>query len=140
MDRELREPGLVVDQWSGSLPFSFDDADDMVVFGALHDAYDGFGLLELPEFPMTPSASSCDAVTPKRDEKEAAMCSSRALNFLLHIDSAMTTVTTMPQARVKTPKDTPDRCGSRPVMCSYRDSFPLVPTTWGMRSRSASQF
>ncbi|NP_001359248.1 Ethylene-responsive transcription factor 2 [Zea mays] len=30
---------LVADQWSDSLPFRTDDADDMVVFGALQDAF-----------------------------------------------------------------------------------------------------
>ncbi|CAD6262837.1 unnamed protein product [Miscanthus lutarioriparius] len=30
---------LVADRWSGSLPFRTDDADDMVVFGALQDAF-----------------------------------------------------------------------------------------------------
>jgi hypothetical protein len=75
----------VADQWSGSLPFCF---DDMVVFRALPDAftqvkpeplsssdssscysYDGFGLPELEQAePMMPSASSDVAETPKRDE------------------------------------------------------------------------
>ncbi|RCV11037.1 hypothetical protein SETIT_2G156200v2 [Setaria italica] len=96
---------LVADQWSGSLPFRTDDADDMVVFEALRDAfatgwlpdgsfaqvkpeplpspdssysYDGFGLLEPPE-PMTPSASS-DAATPRR-EGEAAVGVARGKHY-----------------------------------------------------------
>ncbi|CAL5026136.1 unnamed protein product [Urochloa decumbens] len=90
---------LVADQWSGSLPFRTDDADDMVVFGALRDAfaygwlpdgsfaevkpeplpspgsspysssYDGFSLLEPPE-PTTPGSS--DAADTPRAEAAAA--------------------------------------------------------------------
>ncbi|XP_062184431.1 ethylene-responsive transcription factor 2-like [Phragmites australis] len=89
---------LVADQWSDSLPFRPDDSDDMVVFGALQDAfaygwlpdgsfvqvkpeplpspdssysYDGscFGVLE-PE-PLTPSTE--EGVTPKREEAAAAV-------------------------------------------------------------------
>ncbi|MCP6508432.1 hypothetical protein NL478_27085, partial [Klebsiella pneumoniae] len=30
---------LVADQWSDSLPFRPDDSDDMVVYGALRDAF-----------------------------------------------------------------------------------------------------
>ncbi|KAF8687934.1 hypothetical protein HU200_042526 [Digitaria exilis] len=86
---------LVADQWSGSLPFRTDDADDMVVFGALRDAfaygwlpdgsfaqvkpeplpssddssysYDGFGFASEPE-PMTPSSDA--AAAPRREEGE----------------------------------------------------------------------
>ncbi|CAN6240367.1 unnamed protein product [Urochloa humidicola] len=91
---------LVADQWSGSLPFRTDDADDMVVFGALRDAfaygwlpdgsfaqvkpeplpspdssspysYDGFALLE-PAEPTTPGSSSSDAAGTPRMEAAAA--------------------------------------------------------------------
>ncbi|CAN6249598.1 unnamed protein product [Urochloa humidicola] len=92
---------LVADQWSGSLPFRSDDADDMVVFGALRDAfaygwlpdgsfaqvkpeplpspdsspysysYDGFPLLE-PAEPTTPGSSSDAAGTPRMEEAAAA--------------------------------------------------------------------
>ncbi|CAL5030711.1 unnamed protein product [Urochloa decumbens] len=91
---------LVADQWSGSLPFRSDDADDMVVFGALRDAfaygwlpdgsfaevkpeplpspgsspyysYDGFALLESPE-PMTPGSSSDAAGTPRAEAEAEA--------------------------------------------------------------------
>ena len=91
---------LVADQWSGSLPFRTDDADDMVVFGALRDAfaygwlpdgsfapvkpeplpspddsdysYDGLGL-PYPDpdpEPMTPSSA---AATPKTEEAAAGV-------------------------------------------------------------------
>jgi len=89
---------LVADQWSGSLPFRTDDADDMVVFGALRDAfaygwlpdgsfapvkpeplpspddsdysYDGLGLPYPDPEPMTPSS---DAATPKTEEAAAGV-------------------------------------------------------------------
>ena len=91
---------LVADQWSGSLPFRTDDADDMVVFGALRDAfaygwlpdgsfapvkpeplpspddsdysYDGLGLpYRYPDpEPMTPSSA---AATPKTEEAAAGV-------------------------------------------------------------------
>ncbi|KAF8702892.1 hypothetical protein HU200_032728 [Digitaria exilis] len=94
-DRGVESFGsLVADQWSGSLPFRTDDADDMVVFGALRDAfaygwlpdgsfaqvkpeplpsptdsysYDGFGFASEPE-PMTPSSDA--AAAPRREEGE----------------------------------------------------------------------
>jgi len=89
---------LVADQWSGSLPFRTDDADDMVVFGALRDAfaygwlpdgsfapvkpeplpspddsdysYDGLGLPYPDPEPMTPSSA---AATPKTEEAAAGV-------------------------------------------------------------------
>jgi EREBP-like factor len=51
---------LVADQWSESLPFRSDDADDMVVFGALRDAFsrgwlpDGSFATVKPEPPASP--------------------------------------------------------------------------------------
>ncbi|KAF8765508.1 hypothetical protein HU200_008657 [Digitaria exilis] len=51
---------LVADQWSESLPFRPDDADDMVVFGALRDAFsrgwlpDGSFAAVKPEPPGSP--------------------------------------------------------------------------------------
>ncbi|CAD6260099.1 unnamed protein product [Miscanthus lutarioriparius] len=54
---------LVADQWSGSLPFRTDDADDMVVFGALQDAFaygwlpDGFAHVK-PEPVRSPDSHS----------------------------------------------------------------------------------
>ncbi|KAF8768747.1 hypothetical protein HU200_007306 [Digitaria exilis] len=51
---------LVADQWSESLPFRADDADDMVVFGALRDAFsrgwlpDGSFAAVKPEPPASP--------------------------------------------------------------------------------------
>ena len=51
---------LVADQWSESLPFRPDDADDMVVFGALRDAFsrgwlpDGSFAAAKPEPPASP--------------------------------------------------------------------------------------
>ncbi|CAN6235812.1 unnamed protein product [Urochloa humidicola] len=88
---------LVADQWSGSLPFRTDDADDMVVFGALRDAfaygwlpdgsfaqvkpeplpspggspysYNGFALLEPAAEPTTPGSSDT-AGTPRAAEAE----------------------------------------------------------------------
>ena len=51
---------LVADQWSESLPFRPDDADDMVVFGALRDAFsrgwlpDGSFAAVKPEPPASP--------------------------------------------------------------------------------------
>jgi EREBP-like factor len=56
---------LVADQWSGSLPFRSDDADDMVVFGALRDAFatgwlpDGSFAQVKPEPLPSPDSSSC---------------------------------------------------------------------------------
>uniref|UniRef100_A0ACD5UDF0 Uncharacterized protein n=1 Tax=Avena sativa TaxID=4498 RepID=A0ACD5UDF0_AVESA len=56
---------LVADQWSESLPFSADDADDMVVYGALRDAFscgwlpDGsFAAVEPEPMPSSPDSSS----------------------------------------------------------------------------------
>ncbi|KAL6903392.1 hypothetical protein ACP4OV_004205 [Aristida adscensionis] len=56
---------LVADQWSDSLPFHPDDADDMVVFGALRDAFaygwlpDGSFAQVKPEPLPSPDSSSC---------------------------------------------------------------------------------
>jgi EREBP-like factor len=56
---------LVADQWSESLPFRPDDADDMVVFGALRDAFsrgwlpDGSFAAVKPE-PVSPPPESYD--------------------------------------------------------------------------------
>jgi EREBP-like factor len=57
---------LVADQWSDSLPFRTDDSDDMVVFGALQDAFaygwlpDGsFAAAVKPEPLPSPDSSSC---------------------------------------------------------------------------------
>ncbi|CAL4967946.1 unnamed protein product [Urochloa decumbens] len=53
---------LVADQWSESLPFRPDDADDMVVFGALRDAFsrgwlpDGSFAAVKPEPPPSPDS------------------------------------------------------------------------------------
>lgn len=93
---------LVADQWSGSLPFRTDDADDMVVFGALQDAfaygwlpdgsfahvkpepvrspdssysYDGsccFGGVLDPASPLTPSSEGGEAAATPRREEAAA--------------------------------------------------------------------
>ncbi|KAM3369472.1 hypothetical protein ACQJBY_017396 [Aegilops geniculata] len=55
---------LVADQWSESLPFRADDSDDMVVYGALRDAFscgwlpDGSFAAVKPE-PLLPSPDSC---------------------------------------------------------------------------------
>nr|ACG37054.1 ethylene responsive protein [Zea mays] len=55
---------LVADQWSGSLPFRTDDADDMVVFGVLQDAFaygwlpDGSFVHVKPEPVRSPDSSS----------------------------------------------------------------------------------
>ncbi|EES12608.1 hypothetical protein BDA96_06G184100 [Sorghum bicolor] len=55
---------LVADQWSGSLPFRTDDADDMVVFGALQDAFaygwlpDGSFAHVKPEPALSPDSHS----------------------------------------------------------------------------------
>jgi EREBP-like factor len=55
---------LVADQWSDSLPFRTDDSDDMVVFGALQDAFasgwlpDGSFAAVKPEPPPSPDSSS----------------------------------------------------------------------------------
>jgi EREBP-like factor len=96
---------LVADQWSGSLPFRTDDADDMVVFGALQDAfaygwlpdgsfvhvkpepvrspdhsyYDGspcFGLLD-PEPPLTPGTTTPSS----RGQEEAAAAMARGKHY-----------------------------------------------------------
>ncbi|OEL36646.1 Ethylene-responsive transcription factor 2 [Dichanthelium oligosanthes] len=99
---------LVADQWSGSLPFRTDDADDMVVLGAMRDAfaygwlpdgsfarvkpeplpspddsysYDGSCISLLEPEPMTPSS---DAATPKREmgeREEAAAAVSRGKHY-----------------------------------------------------------
>lgn len=61
---------LVADQWSESLPFRADDADDMVVYGALRDAFscgwlpDGsFAAVKPEPLPSSPdSSSSCSYV------------------------------------------------------------------------------
>ncbi|KAJ1272121.1 hypothetical protein BS78_06G178600 [Paspalum vaginatum] len=58
---------LVADQWSGSLPFRTDDSDDMVVFGALRDAFaygwlpDGSFARVKPEPLPSPDSSSAYA-------------------------------------------------------------------------------
>ncbi|KAM0848057.1 hypothetical protein ACQ4PT_054611 [Festuca glaucescens] len=56
---------LVADQWSESLPFRADDADDMVVYGALRDAFscgwlpDGsFAAVKPEPLPSSPDSSS----------------------------------------------------------------------------------
>nr|ABQ52687.1 pathogen-inducible transcription factor ERF3 [Triticum aestivum] len=59
---------LVADQWSESLPFRADDSDDMVVYGALRDAFscgwlpDGSFAAVKPEplLPSPDSAYACD--------------------------------------------------------------------------------
>ncbi|GJN26824.1 hypothetical protein PR202_gb14784 [Eleusine coracana subsp. coracana] len=81
---------LVADQWSDSLPFRTDDADDMVVFGALRDAFafgwlpDGsFAAVKPEPLPSSPDSDgpSCYFVsfvpepepamtTPKMEEQE----------------------------------------------------------------------
>ncbi|OEL28987.1 hypothetical protein BAE44_0009991 [Dichanthelium oligosanthes] len=78
---------LVADQWSESLPFRPDDADDMVVFGALRDAFsrgwipDGSFAAVKPEPPASPDSpyeyefgSSCLggllASSPEEEEPE----------------------------------------------------------------------
>ncbi|KAG8060041.1 hypothetical protein GUJ93_ZPchr0002g26080 [Zizania palustris] len=90
---------LVADQWSESLPFRPNDADDMVVYGALRDAFssgwlpDGSFAAVKPEapdsydgssigsflascVPETPGeVTSTAAMTPVRDEAEAAVAS-----------------------------------------------------------------
>ncbi|WVZ86614.1 hypothetical protein U9M48_033367 [Paspalum notatum var. saurae] len=55
---------LVADQWSGSLPFRTDDSDDMVVFGALRDAFAGgwlpdgsFAQVKPEPLPLSPDDS-----------------------------------------------------------------------------------
>nr|AWD06783.1 ethylene-responsive factor 5 [Agropyron mongolicum] len=61
---------LVADQWSESLPFRADDSDDMVVYGALRDAFscgwlpDGSFAAVKPE-PLLPSPDSynCDGTS-----------------------------------------------------------------------------
>ncbi|KAF7017919.1 unnamed protein product [Triticum aestivum] len=78
---------LVADQWSESLPFRADDSDDMVVYGALRDAFscgwlpDGSFAAVKPE-PLLPSPDSCyvgflepetpPATSPGESEEEAA--------------------------------------------------------------------
>ena len=78
---------LVADQWSESLPFRADDSDDMVVYGALRDAFscgwlpDGSFAAVKPE-PLLPSPDSCyvgflepetpPATSPGGSEEEAA--------------------------------------------------------------------
>jgi EREBP-like factor len=78
---------LVADQWSNSLPFRTDDADDMVVFGALRDAFaygwlpDGSFAAVKPE-PLPSPDSSCsydglgasepEPLMPKMEEEEEA--------------------------------------------------------------------
>ncbi|XP_047069863.1 ethylene-responsive transcription factor 2-like [Lolium rigidum] len=92
---------LVADQWSESLPFRADDADDMVVYGALRDAFscgwlpDGsFAAVKPEPLPSSPDSSSCSYVddagasslepdlldcypteedTPRREEEAAAV-------------------------------------------------------------------
>nr|QYY53029.1 ERF3.10 [Aeluropus littoralis] len=93
---------LVADQWSESLPFRPDDADDMVVFGALHDAFsrgwlpDGSFAAVKPEPLASPDsyAGSCcigsllassseeepENPTPRREE-EAAGAASRGKHY-----------------------------------------------------------
>jgi EREBP-like factor len=76
---------LVADQWSESLPFRPDDADDMVVFGALRDAFsrgwlpDGSFAAVKPEPPASPDSpyefGSCLGgrglpVSPEEEEPE----------------------------------------------------------------------
>lgn len=57
---------LVADMWSDSLPFRDDDADDMVVFGAMRDAFscgwlpDGVFAEVKPEPLLSPDSSSYD--------------------------------------------------------------------------------
>jgi EREBP-like factor len=78
---------LVADQWSDSLPFRTDDADDMVVFGALLDAFaygwlpDGSFAAVKPE-PVPSPDSSCsydgfgapepEPLMPQMEEEEEA--------------------------------------------------------------------
>jgi EREBP-like factor len=78
---------LVADQWSDSLPFRTDDADDMVVFGALRDAFaygwlpDGSFAAVKPE-PVPSPDSSCsydgfgapepEPLMPQMEEEEEA--------------------------------------------------------------------
>nr|ABQ52686.1 ethylene-responsive factor [Thinopyrum intermedium] len=57
---------LVADQWSESLPFRADDSDDMVVYGALRDAFscgwlpDGSFAAVKPEPLPSPDSYACD--------------------------------------------------------------------------------
>ncbi|CAM0903501.1 unnamed protein product [Alopecurus aequalis] len=91
---------LVADQWSESLPFRADDADDMVVYGALCDAFscgwlpdgsfaavkpeplpsspdfdDGgsacFGFFLEPELDQYPATPSAEEDAPRREEAAA---------------------------------------------------------------------
>ncbi|KAL6633858.1 hypothetical protein ACP70R_026529 [Stipagrostis hirtigluma subsp. patula] len=71
---------LVADQWSESLPFRADDADDMVVFGALRDAFsrgwlpDGSFAAVKPEPPASPDCyeygSSLSGFLPSFEEPD----------------------------------------------------------------------
>lgn len=82
---------LVADQWSESLPFRADDSDDMVVYGALRDAFscgwlpDGSFAAVKPEplpspescyggflYPDTPPATSAGDGEGDGEEEEAA--------------------------------------------------------------------
>jgi EREBP-like factor len=101
----------VADQWSGSLSFCSDDADDMIVFGALRDAfatnwipdgsfaqvkpeplsssdsswysYDGFGLPELePPKPMTPGASR-DVAACDNPTRDNSVLSPKPLHLVI---------------------------------------------------------
>ncbi|KQJ83906.1 ethylene-responsive transcription factor 2 [Brachypodium distachyon] len=79
---------LVADQWSSSLPFRADDSDDMVVYGALRDAFscgwlpDGsFAAVKPEPLPSSPdsyaiadaSSSSCFAFLDPDTPSEEAM-------------------------------------------------------------------
>ncbi|CAM0944981.1 unnamed protein product [Alopecurus aequalis] len=96
---------LVADQWSESLPFSSNDAEDMVVYGALRDAFscgwlpDGSFAAVKPEPLLSPDSydGSClgsflgspgpetpgevASMTPGYEEAEVAASSSRGKHF-----------------------------------------------------------
>jgi EREBP-like factor len=91
---------LVADQWSESLPFRPDDADDMVVFGALRDAFsrgwlpDGSFAAVKPEPVASPDScigsllassssweSEPDTPTPRREAEAAAGAASRGKHY-----------------------------------------------------------
>jgi EREBP-like factor len=88
---------LVADQWSESLPFRPDDADDMVVFGALRDAFsrgwlpDGSFAAVKPEPVASPdscigsllasSSSEPETPTPRREAGAVAGAASRGKHY-----------------------------------------------------------
>ncbi|KAK3144075.1 hypothetical protein QOZ80_4AG0308490 [Eleusine coracana subsp. coracana] len=91
---------LVADQWSDSLPFRTDDADDMVVFGALRDAFafgwlpDGsFAAVKPEPLPSSPDSDGSPCyfsfvpepepalATPKREQEQEESAASRGKHY-----------------------------------------------------------